>query len=77
LYDRVTAKHHNKNDHNTTTHLLQMGHPIDHYSKIKKELVPSDDPEVREEISESKKPCQPETNKWSAISVSWGKEYFS
>jgi hypothetical protein len=54
-----------------------MGHPIDHYSKIKKELVPSDDPEVREEISESKKPCQPETNKWSAISVSWGKEYFS
>jgi hypothetical protein len=60
LYDRVTAKHHNKNDHNTTTHLLQMGHPIDHYSKIKKELVPSDDPEVREEISETRKPCQPE-----------------
>jgi hypothetical protein len=37
-----------------------MGHPIDHYSKIKKELVPSDGPEVGEEISESRKPCQPE-----------------
>jgi hypothetical protein len=37
-----------------------MGHPIDHYSKIKKELVPSDDPEVGEEISESRKPRQPE-----------------